>query len=58
MEETSSHLEDDDLQCFPSEEIMYDFFDVACAARSFENITEGLLKEGYRTICVKWDSST
>jgi hypothetical protein len=51
-------VEGDDLHGFPNEETSkFEILDV-CAMRSFENIEEEILKNGYRAMHVKWVSST
>jgi hypothetical protein len=51
-------LEDDDLQGFPDEEISKsEILDTVCAVRSFGNVDEITLKNGYRVMRVKGTSS-
>jgi hypothetical protein len=52
-------LEEDDLQGFPNEGIgKSDILHMVFAMRSFENINEETLKNGYSVMSVKWASST
>jgi hypothetical protein len=54
-----SYLEENDLRSFSNEEInKSEILNLVCSMRSFENITEITLKNGYRVIHVKWASST
>jgi hypothetical protein len=52
-------VKEDDLQGFPSEEISKSkILDMVCAMRSFENINEEMLMNGYSVMRVNWPSST
>jgi hypothetical protein len=52
-------LEEDDLQGFPNDRISKsNILDMVCAKRSFENINEEMLNNGYRVMSVNWASST
>jgi hypothetical protein len=50
---------EDDLQGFPKKEIsMTKILDLVCTVRSFENVNEEMLKNGYRVMHVKRTYST